>query len=132
MGSYSLNMDISQESFCNPEASALECKTFLPKYTLFCFLINIFLQNKVYFTEKFGNFLDNLKNIMDALESFRHSGKFHDTLESFQILENVSGCSEKFPDTLKIIRTLWKVSEYSGKFLYALENFLTHFYEALR
>ena len=68
-----------------------------------------------------ANFADDLKNPKIIWLS-RWSGKYLDTLRTFQIVWKVSKHSGKFPDNLKSFQALWKVSIYSGKFWDTAEN----------
>ena len=51
-----------------------------------------------------------------VLECTRLSGKFPESLESFQKVWKVSGQSGNFPKSLENFRTVWKVSKQCQKF----------------
>ena len=53
----------------------------------------------------------------------RQSGKFPDTLESFQTVRKVSMRSGKFPDGLKSFQMFWTVSKWNGQFPSGLDSF---------
>ena len=72
-----------------------------------------------------GKFPDSLESFQIVWKVSGLSGKFSDCMESFWTVWKVSGQSGKFPDSLESFRTVWKVSGQSGKFLDSLESFQT-------